>query len=242
MCRVEYPVDLSEIAEYLEQSEVTVRQLDAANPADRRIAQHLDDVSEGLNPFDASYKKMSPGQIKRWVTDSDTNFLRVIEVPVEGSVEPQVIGFVYFDIGKDSASKRRAREIRQHNGLAEDHQVWEMNFWVPEGTGDIVVIDALKQTLGEFEKRQTRSGTSVYYADAGDMMDAYKSTISNDTNPRNALQSVANRTIAEKSYQDTRVLAMVGFGFSQKIEYFKGLHPLDFAYTTEIGPQTVISP
>lgn len=233
-------VDLPKPSGELIHSGVRLRELSPGNETDLQIAKALDLRSqEAINPFatnpEEAHTLMTDDELKGWMRDSDTSMMRVVEV------DGRQIGFVYMynDARKDDDFRRRAAKLREVQGAPSNHSVWEMNFWVDEGTEDSVVKSAVEGTLGEFVQKHPWERTLVMFADDGDMRESWAQTTEK---PVEALKRWSEKRMntAEEGLQDTRVLRQLGFVSAGRMEYSagEGAKP-DFMYAARIGSKSL---
>ncbi len=227
-------------------ADIFLRRLDSENPQDLVLARALDKQSfEAINPFAhehpdpraVKHSEMSEEELKHWMTDRSTGMLRVIEIPTGDKKGKRPVGYVYLydDSNGDEDFRARAQELREKRGLPTDTSVWEMNFWVEEGIEDVVVEEAVRQTLTEFAKGRGRETATVMFAEAGDLQKAYQKETDSPLTLRD-LQKGIMREGAENAFQDTRVLKKIGFTYAGRIPYEPGASPKDFAYMMNVRP------
>ena len=227
-------------------ADIFLRRLNLENPQDLALARALDEQSfEAINPFAyehpdphaVAHTGMSEDELKRWMADRPTGMLRVIEVPAGEIGEKRAVGFVYLynDSSNDTDFRARAQILREKQGLPSNRSVWEMNFWVVDGTGDAVVEEAVRQTLTEFAQSRGRETTTVMFVEAQDLREAYQEAVGKAVTLGD-LKKPATKAVAENTFQDTRVLEQSGFIHSGRIAYEPGASPKDFAYTVNVRP------
>lgn len=225
---------------------IFLRRLNPEKPQDLAIAHALDlQSSEAINPFayehpdphDVAHTGMSEEELKRWMTDRPTGMLRVIEAPAGETGEKRAAGFVYLynDSRGDGDFRARTQALREKQGLPSNRSVWEMNFWVEDGTDDAIVEEAVRGALTEFAQSRGQETATVMFAEAGDLQEAYQKAIDKAATLGD-LQKRGTRAVAENVFQDTKVLKQSGFTFAGRIAYEPGALPKDFAYMMNIRP------
>lgn len=241
-------------------NEIIVRVLNPEIQEELEMAKFADRASTEAYTPGAGYThdEMQPEQLRAFmlgdqnhltrylIVDPDKYFQYVDRTAFEAEVSDNpalaelqkrgVVGFTFLYRDDDIEFIRRANEVRRFQGLPADHPVTELNFWYVPGVKDEPVEKATQKTLQEFAKVRTGETTTVMFADAGDVKDAY----AKESGKRLLLKDIASdpKPMAEalSVFQDSRILKRMEFGLlDERIRYAPDSRFLDFVYTRTIG-------